>query len=288
MITLQRIEGFYWVAREGGFARAARAFPYPITQPGVHLQVRRLEEELGAKLFARVGKDRMALSSAGRRLFDAVAPLYERLRHVERELRDGSLGGTLRIQAAGFALRHVAPPWLARIAKAHPNVALQLQEVGTPELGPLRQGDAELLIDWLDPVPRDLQAHPLAEVRAWIVAPAMMSRTTPRLPALRDEPFIAYGTDARLAALQRAALAEHGIVPNVALAADSSDTIVAFVAAGLGWSLVPSADPKGPRVAGVRAAPLQRPAVRFTISAFCRAGGPPDPLVAAALALVQP
>lgn len=40
--SLQRLEGFYWVARIGGYARAARAFPYPITQPGVHQQVRRL------------------------------------------------------------------------------------------------------------------------------------------------------------------------------------------------------------------------------------------------------
>lgn len=286
MITLQRIEGFYWVAKECGFARAARAFPYPITQPGVHLQVRRLEEELGAPLFTRVGKDRMALTSAGRRLFEAVAPLYERLRHVERELRDGTLGGTLRIQAAGFALRHVAPPWLARIAKAHPNVALQLQEVGTPELGPLRRGEAELLVDWLDPVPKDLRCSPLAEARAFVVAPGRGG--PPKLASLKDAPFIAYGTDARLFALQRAALAEHGIVPKTALAADSSDTIVAFVAAGLGWSLVPSVDARGPRVPGVRAAPLQRPAVRFTIAAFCRAGAPPDPVVEAALALVQP
>ena len=36
MIQLQRLEGFYWVARCEGYARAARSFPYPITQPGVH------------------------------------------------------------------------------------------------------------------------------------------------------------------------------------------------------------------------------------------------------------
>ncbi|MDX2010730.1 MAG: LysR family transcriptional regulator, partial [Myxococcaceae bacterium] len=58
-MNLQRLEGFYWVARQQGYARAARAFPYPITQPGVHQQVRRLEDELGVKLFERVGKDRV-------------------------------------------------------------------------------------------------------------------------------------------------------------------------------------------------------------------------------------
>ena len=53
MIQLHRLEGFYWVARTGGYARAARAFPYPLTQPAVHQQVRKLEEDLGARLFER-------------------------------------------------------------------------------------------------------------------------------------------------------------------------------------------------------------------------------------------
>ena len=34
-LGLHRLEGFFWVARTGGYARAARAFPYPITQPAV-------------------------------------------------------------------------------------------------------------------------------------------------------------------------------------------------------------------------------------------------------------
>jgi len=44
MVGIHRLEGFYWVARTGGYASAARAFPYPISQPGVHQQVKKLEE----------------------------------------------------------------------------------------------------------------------------------------------------------------------------------------------------------------------------------------------------
>src|SRR5207248_180584 len=47
MIQLGRLEGFYRVARAEGYARAAREFPYPITQPGVYQQVRKLEGALG-------------------------------------------------------------------------------------------------------------------------------------------------------------------------------------------------------------------------------------------------
>ena len=57
MIQLHRLEGFFWVAKTGGYARAARAFPYPITQPAVHQQVKKLESELELQLFERVAKD---------------------------------------------------------------------------------------------------------------------------------------------------------------------------------------------------------------------------------------
>src|SRR5687768_5514536 len=111
MIQLQRLEGFYWVARCEGYARAARAFPYPITQPGVHQQVRRLEDELGVRLFERVGKDRVILTPEGRALYAYVAPFYEGLPPVVQSLRGGQVGGTLRIQASGHVLRHLLPPW---------------------------------------------------------------------------------------------------------------------------------------------------------------------------------
>src|SRR5438128_8064432 len=102
MIQLGRLEGFYWVARSGGYAKAARAFPYPITEPGVHQQVRRLEEDLGVKVFARVAKDAMQLTPAGRALYDLVAPFLEELGVLHRALASGTYGGTLRLHAAGL------------------------------------------------------------------------------------------------------------------------------------------------------------------------------------------
>ncbi len=66
MIQLSRLEGFYWVGRTGGYASAARAFPYPITQPAVHQQVRKLEGEIGQRLFERVARGKMRLTPAGR------------------------------------------------------------------------------------------------------------------------------------------------------------------------------------------------------------------------------
>src|SRR4051812_33408522 len=129
MMNLQRLEGFYWVAKTQGYARAARAFPYPITQPGVHQQVRRLEEELNVKLFERVGKDRVVLTPRGHVLFDAVVGFFEQLPVIEARVRGGVVGGTLKMHAAGHLLRHLVPEWLRRLQLKRPDITVALTDV---------------------------------------------------------------------------------------------------------------------------------------------------------------
>jgi DNA-binding transcriptional LysR family regulator len=288
MIQLQRLEGFYWVARCEGYARAARAFPYPITQPGVHQQVRRLEAELGVRLFERIGKDRVVLTPQGRILFDAIAPFYEGLPALERSLRSGEIGGRLRIHASGHVLRHLLPPWLRRLRGQRPDIEVALFEAKTPAVAALRSGEAELLVDHLPEVPPDLEARQVGKTRAFLVVPSL-PRTHLKGPATlvpwRDEPFIAYSSDTYLRDLQLAALAHFGVVPRRIYAADSAETILGFVAAGLGYSLLASVEPRGPRVAGVTALPLSEPARQFPLYVAWRRAPQPNPLIAALLAL---
>jgi DNA-binding transcriptional LysR family regulator len=273
MISLQRLEAFYWVATTQGYARAARAFPYPITQPGVHQAVRRLEEELGVTLFERVGKDRVHLTPHGSTLFAVVAPFYEQLPTLEARLKGGTPAGTLRVHAAAHVLRHLLPPWLRRLQDANSEVRVALSEVPFADLGALRRGEADVLVDWLPELPADLSTQPVAEVRAFIVAPSSgpYARPAPcRLAELKGLPFIGYGGDKTLRALQQKVLEANGLSPREAFAADSSETILSFVAAGLGFSLVPSILREGPKLGGVTAWQLERPRSVFAISAAWR------------------
>lgn len=286
MMNLQRLEGFYWVAKTQGYARAARAFPYPITQPGVHQQVRRLEEELGVKLFERVGKDRVVLTPRGQMLFEAVATFLEELPTLEARVRGGVVGGTLRMHAAGHLLRHLVPEWLRRLQLKRADIRVALTDAQTADLSALRTGVADLLVDWLPEVPQDIAAQEIARAEGWLVAPshgpyAQGGRLS--LGTLAQVPFIAYRGDLTLKELQFEALRHHRLAPTEAFAADSSDTILAFVAAGLGFSLVPWLTPAGPKVAGVVAQKLERPVASFPIYAAWRKGSGPHPLVEAAL-----
>ncbi len=287
-MNLQRLEGFYFVAKTGGYARAARAFPYPITQPGVHQQVRRLEDDLGVRLFERVGKDRVALTPRGQVLFDAVAPFLEALPAVEARVKGGQVGGTLKLSTAGHLLRHLLPPWLQRLQARRPDITVALHAAPQADVGLLRTGEADLLVDWLPQVPRDVEVREVARTSGWLVAPTQGPCARPGRPsiaALADAPFIAYQQDRTLRALQLDALAEQGVTPREAFSADSSDTILGFVAAGLGYSLVPWLGETFPRVAGVVAERVTKPGASFPVYAAWRRRAVPHPLVEAALAV---
>lgn len=286
MIQLHRLEGFYWVARTGGYARAARAFPYPITQPAVHQQVKKLESELGVALFERVGKDRMLPTAAGAHLYGFTRPFFEGLPGLIRSLREGDYGGELRIRTAALILRGLMPAWIKRLQKRCPDVQVQLEETLRPALGALRHGEADLLVDHIPEVPPDVSTMHVATVRPFIVMPRghrLANRKRIPLSAFGDDTFISYTPGLLPRDLQMQALARQGATPTRVLSASTADGILGFVESGLGWSLVPSLDVAGPRSKGLAVAPLTSPRIEFPVVAAWRRDTPENPVLDAAL-----
>lgn len=286
MIQLHRLEGFFWVAKTGGFAAAARAFPYPITQPAVHQQVKKLEGDLGLALFERVAKDKMQLTAGGRRLFEFVEPFFEGLPGVLRSIDAGDFEGELHVRAAPLLMRQVMPAWVKRLKDSRPGIRVHVGEVAQADLNLLRSGEVDLLIDYLADVPDDLASMRIATLRAYVVLPAdhALAGGAHVSPAqLEDEVFISYTKGREPYELQRRALALHGLEPEDTLSADTAESILGFVAAGLGFSLVPALAPDGPRAEGVVAKPLEDPDIEFPVYALWRKDTPENPLLDAAL-----
>src|SRR4051794_21338849 len=122
MIQLHQLEGFYRVANAGGYARAAREFPYPISQPGVFAQVRRLEEQLGIRVLEKVAKDRVVPTRAGKTLLTFCAPFFEHLPEVVGAIVRGASAGVLRLEAGALEIQEILPAWLRRVRAALPDV----------------------------------------------------------------------------------------------------------------------------------------------------------------------
>jgi DNA-binding transcriptional LysR family regulator len=290
MTSLDRLTGFYWVARCEGYARAVRSFPYPITEPGVHQQVRRLETELGVRLFLRVGKDRVVPTDAGRALYSFVAPFLEQLPGVAGSLRTGHFGGTLKVGAAALLVQGLLPGWLRRLQRQRPDIQVALSELKTPDVELLRRGELDLLVDHLPEVPADVETRAVARLWSFLALPSghpLAGRKPMSIRALRDVPFIAYNADRAGRMQQLRGLAAHGGPDKEQYSADSAESLLGFVAAGLGFSIVPWLDPRGPRRAGVVVERLRVPGAEFPVVAAWRRG-PHHPLVNAALKVAPP
>lgn len=288
-VQLHRLEGFFWVARTGGYAKAARAFPYPITQPAVHNQVKKLEDDLGVRLFERVAKDRMEPTASGRVLYDFVRPYFEALPAVIRSVQAGSFSGELRVASSSLLLRHLMPPWIRRLHDAHPTAQVHLQEeTSDGAVALLRRGSVDLVVDHLYEVPDDLATMTVATLRAVVVVPESLESVN-GLADLASTPFVAYAPGLRARELQFAALGMEDVSPDSLLSGWSAETIMGFVAAGLGWSILPWVDEEGPNVDGLRSFPLEPSKSdtnpTFEVFAAWRKDTPEHPLLDAMLEL---
>ncbi len=286
MIQLHRLEGFYWVARTGGYARAARAFPYPITQPAIHQQVKKLEADLGVALFERVAKDRMQLTASGERLLAFAGPFFEGLPGVLRSIRSGDYVGSLKVAAAGTMLRHLLPSWLKRLQKRRPGIQVELSELPDHDLERLRRGEVDLIVDYIPEVPSDIAVMRVGTLLPFLVFPATHPAARKQRVKVSDfasETFVGYTPGSLPHSLQMRALAAHDVTPPHTVSAGTADTILGIVESGLGYSLVASLEATGPKGRGLVARPLGAPKIDFPVYAAWRKSTPENPILDAAL-----
>lgn len=126
MLDLYEIQSFVWVAKCGGFRRAADALG--CTQSTVSHHVSRLEKYLGHPLFLRTTRA-VRLTDEGEQLLGDAERLLEAEAAV-RERISPSIRGCVRIGASEEVAGARLPSVLARFAQIYPAVSLEIR-VGT-------------------------------------------------------------------------------------------------------------------------------------------------------------
>ena len=132
-MELSELQVFLTVAGERSFSRAAAKLHR--TQPAVSQAIRRLEEELGERLFDRSSKQG-ALTEAGRVLREYAQRLMRLSEEAEvavRELRDLRRGRVL--VGANEAAVHALLPLVGRFRHAHPEIQVDVRRVPSRQVG---------------------------------------------------------------------------------------------------------------------------------------------------------
>lgn len=188
-VDLSDLDHFVAVARGLSFRAAARELA--VSPSAVSHAVSGLEARLGVRLFNRTTRS-VALTDAGRRLFERLSPAVDEIRGALAEVvdRPERPAGRLRLSVPRSALVFGLAPRLADFCRAHPDIRLDLT-VDDRRVDVVAEGcDAGVRIgEYLE---RDMIAVPIGPpLRLAVVAtPAVFDRFgRPREPRdLEDMP----------------------------------------------------------------------------------------------------
>ena len=290
-MELRHLRYFLAVAEELHFSRAAARLH--MAQPPLSQQIRRLEEELGVQLLART-KRRVELTGPGLQFLEDAREILARADQAVTRVQRSARGevGQLRIGlVSSAAYGDTLPRLLRAYRERYPAVAITLLEMSTGEqLAALRED--RIQVGFLRPPVGEPDIAITTVLREPLVAvlpaghPLAASRRIP-LAALAGDPFIMISRSHGLGILDlvTGACLRAGFEPRVAQEAKEIQTVVGFVAAGFGVSLLP-ATVRRLRHGGVAYPSLEPPEVQIEIAAAHRSQDP-SPLLSAFLAVLR-
>jgi DNA-binding transcriptional LysR family regulator len=225
LLDLDLLRTFVTVVEAGSFAEAGKALGR--TQGSVTQQLQRLEQAAGVALLRKQGRAKQP-TDAGRRLLRHARQMLALNDEAMGALRQDGPSGVVRIGSPHDIADTILPPLLTRIARAAPNVRLEIDVGRSPFLmEDLHRGKVDMVIS----TRHDDQLQGMALRTSpvwWICAAHYRHDPTQPLPlVLVDEPSIY-----RRHALE--ALEAHGIAWRQAYLASNLIGIKAAVRAGLG------------------------------------------------------
>jgi DNA-binding transcriptional LysR family regulator len=142
-MTLQQLRYFLAACQHGSFAAAADALY--IAQPSLADQVRRLEAELGVRLFVRSGR-RLTLTHAGKTLQPHAQNVLAAVEQAAASVADvrNLKGGVAALGAFGVAYHFFVREIIAEFAAKHPDVTVRVVGQNTIEVcEKIRAGELE-------------------------------------------------------------------------------------------------------------------------------------------------
>lgn len=241
----QRLEYFQTLAKMQHMTKAAVALS--ISQPALSRSIASLEEEIGVPLFDRQGRT-IVLNRYG-------TMFLERVNRIMKEMNDGlqDIAHLINPEQGEIALGFLhtlgtttVPNIISEFHKQFPSITFQLKQNHTHiQLKQLMSGELDLCliasvdnkksIEWTELWRDELYVivqnnHPLA------------NRNSIKLKEIVNEPFISMKKGYALRITTDEIFAEADLTPSIAFEGDEVDTVAGFVAAGLGFSILPNGD----------------------------------------------
>ncbi|WP_405176538.1 LysR substrate-binding domain-containing protein [Paenibacillus sp. FSL H8-0261] len=163
---------FVTVAEQSHFSKAGELLN--LSQPGVSLHIRNLENELGAKLLHRSPKQ-VKLTEAGTILYNHAKQILAHFEeaHQEIQMLQDEVTGSIHIGASFTIGEYILPSRLAEFANQYPQVKLQVTIGNTEEIiGGVRANELDIGFIEGEAHENDLIVTPYMKDEMIIVSPA--------------------------------------------------------------------------------------------------------------------
>jgi len=269
-MDLRHVRTFVTVAEVGTVSRAAERLH--VAQPALSRQIANLEDELGLKLFDRVGR-RLVLTNEGEQLLNDCRGLLNYARALGEQaqvLRRGDVG-VLRVSASPHLIEGIFPAFLRHYAVRYPNVQVRLVDAAGPQLfDMLERGEihlAQSLLNALEPKELRFASRTLesVELLAAYHPPIDLGKNVPiEIADLAKYPLLLLDPSFIIRRTFDAACRLAGLKPNILIESRSPHTLLALAEAGHGVAIIPSqfrTDRYALRIVGLtfRGRPLREP-----------------------------
>ena len=235
-IDLDTLEIFRTVVQEGGVIRAANKLNR--VQSNITTRIKQLEQRIGRVLFRKQGRG-LELSPEGELLLSYAQRLFRQADEAENELRSGRAMGVFRIGALESTAGSRLAPILARFHRQHPGVVVELV---TGTTGALLQRVASFEIEAAfvsEPfTPGTLDSRKVFEEELVLVTGKDV-RAVRRAPDLAGMTLIAFANGCSYRKRVEDWLGASSIMPARTLEFASYQAMIACVAAGTGFAIVP-------------------------------------------------
>ena len=241
-MELHQLRYFCAVAETGSFSRAAEHSH--VSQPSLSQQILKLEAELGARLFDRLGRS-VRLTEVGKTFLPRARAVLRELEAARGDVVESkdSISGQVAVGAIPTVAPYFLPPVLASFSKRFSESAVTVIEEITPVLlERLRAGSIDIAILALPVRGHEFDALPLLTEPLFAALSkkhTLARRTAIALRDLRKEPFLLLRDghcfrENALAACDRARVS-----PQVVFESGQFSSLLGLVGAGMGVSLVP-------------------------------------------------
>lgn len=243
-MDLQSLEAFLAVADLGSFSRAGeRLF---ITQPAVSKRIANLENQLGAKLFDRIGRD-VYLTESGELLKRRAQSIIDDIKDLKTSVSQLKVDDVrqLSIASSHHIGLHYLGPILRTFVDKNPFAELNLKFMESEQaIESLLNRDIELVFTTIpSPLNSDLEAKTIwKDSLKFVISnhhPLALKKGGIRLNELTHTTAILPDVNTTTSQIIEQTFQKHNIPLKRVLHVNYLETIRALVTHGIGWSLLP-------------------------------------------------